>query len=261
MRAIIIIIIGFTAGMLSGLLGIGGGIILVPAMVYLLGMSQHRAHGTSLAVISLIALASSILYGKSGNVDWTIAIVLAVGGVMGALVGARLCSRTGAPQLRKFFGLLMAVVAVSMLFDAADALFAGGRFQLPALALPTIGFWGILLVLGIGVATGILSGLLGVGGGVIMIPAMILLLGLSQKLAQGISLAVIVPVSISGTLIHFKQGNIRFDVWKWLTIGGVLGGVVGVHVAIGLDDMILRGIFGILFLVVAILTLRGGSSD
>ena len=72
---------------------------------------------------------------------------------------------------------------------------------------------GGLAVIGVGVLTGILSGLMGVGGGIIMIPAMIYLMGLTQKLAQGISLAVIIPVSISGALIHAKHGNVRTDVW------------------------------------------------
>ena len=241
---------------MSGLLGIGGGIVLVPAMVLLLGMSQHQAHGTSLAVISFVVLLSAAFYGLHGQVDWVVAMELAIGGVVGAAIGARLACLSSARQLRKYFGLFLIAIAVRMLFDVISSLSAGGSVELSQHALTTTGLWRLPLVLGIGLATGILSGLLGIGGGVLIIPAMILLLGMPQKLAQGISLAVIIPVAVSGAVIHYRNGNVRLDNLKWLAISGVLGGLAGARIAIGLDPLVLRCLFASLLVVLSVLMLR-----
>lgn len=254
LRAISIIIIGFATGALSGLLGIGGGIILVPAMVYLLGINQHAAHGTSLAVISFVVLLSALYYGSHGQVDWIIALWLAGGGVIGAAIGARLCSLLSGGRLRQYFAIFLMLVAVRMVYDLLDP---NGAY-LPGVEMPSAGVLGTLLILSIGVLTGVLSGLFGVGGGVIIVPAMVLLLGMSQHAAQGISLAVIIPVSVSGALIHFRYGNLRMEIWKWLTIGGVVGGLVGARIALGLDPLLLRGLFGVLLIVLAYMMFRRG---
>lgn len=249
---------GLATGILSGLLGVGGGFVLVPMMVYLLGMNQHRAHGTSLAVISMVVLFSAIFYSRHGQVDWLVAIELAIGGVIGAALGARICILISARRLRRFFGFLMMLVGLRMLYGAASAAYIVS----PVIAghvLAPHEFWGASAVLGIGLFTGILSGIFGIGGGIIMIPAMVLLFGFSQKMAQGISLAVIIPVSISGALIHNRQGNVRWDTAFWLGLGGILGGLIGARLAVlQISDLALRGMFGVLTLVVGILMARRG---
>ncbi|MHB1189987.1 MAG: TSUP family transporter, partial [Armatimonadota bacterium] len=106
---------------------------------------------------------------------------------------------------------------------------------------------GVTLV--VGVLAGVLSGLLGVGGGIILVPAMVLLLGVPQKLAQGISLTVILPISLSGADMHARHGNVSFPVGFWLGIGGVAGGLFGAQLAIGMAEAVLTGLFGLLMLV------------
>ena len=137
-----------------------------------------------------------------------------------------------------------------MIWDVASS--ASGGAPVNGHAVSAHGF-GAVAVLGLGLLTGILSGLMGVGGGIIMVPALVYLMGLSQKMAQGISLAVIIPVSISGTLIHSKQGNVRADVWYWLVIGGVAGGLLGAHLAILLSGEVLRAIFGTLMAILGVM--------
>lgn len=107
---------GLLAGILSGLLGIGGGIVLVPMMVSLLGFAQHNAHATSLAVIVPTAIMSSIVYGIHGNINIVLATILAVGSVIGASIGAKLMKKISAPQLKRIFGILLLVVGVRMLW-------------------------------------------------------------------------------------------------------------------------------------------------
>ena len=232
--------------------------MLVPAMVYLLGMNQHRAHGTSLAVIGAVVLFSAIFYSKHGLVDWTIAIELMVGGVVGAAIGARICNLLSAGRLKKYFGIFLAVVGIRMLYGAfmSYAHAAGPHAAAHhALAADTIG--GGAAVVGIGLITGIFSGLFGIGGGLIMVPTLVLLVGFTQKLAQGISLAVIIPVSVSGAAIHNAHGNVNWNVAFWLAFGGVMGGLLGAHLAVvEVGELALKGMFGTLMLVTGMLMFR-----
>lgn len=242
----IILIIGFFISILSGLLGIGGGSIMVPVMVYLIGIEQHKAHGTSLAVMSPVALFTAIYYANHGHMDWIVALELTIGGVVGAGFGANLCTKLSAQNLRKIFGIVLLLVGIKMLFDAFGS--STSVHETRMIFEPTL-LIGIAAIILIGVLTGILSGLLGVGGGIVMVPAMVILLGISQKMAQGISLAVIIPVSISGAMMHAKNGNVDFSTGIWLAIGGILGALLGAHIAIGLNPNYLCRAFGILMIV------------
>jgi uncharacterized protein len=109
------ILIGLATGFLSGLMGVGGGIIAVPAMVAFLHVTQHKAHGTSLAMMVLTASASAIAYSTRGQVDVGLSITLAVGTVVGAYLGARVMSRVPAHQLRLIFGIFILLVGLKMI--------------------------------------------------------------------------------------------------------------------------------------------------
>ena len=111
---------------------------------------------------------------------------------------------------------------------------------------------GWLIALAVGLFTGIVSGLMGIGGGNIMVPASTILLGLTQHLAQGVSLIVIVPTAISGAWSHFKRGNVALRVAMLLAPGAALGGLIGASVAQGLDKDTLRTVFGLLLFYFAL---------
>jgi uncharacterized protein len=107
--------IGIAAGLMSGLLGVGGGIVIVPLMVAFGGLSQHEAHATSLAAIVPIAAVASARFGAEGRVDWALAGLLAVGTLVGAPVGAWLLARMGEGLLKLLLGAVMLIVAVQLL--------------------------------------------------------------------------------------------------------------------------------------------------
>jgi uncharacterized protein len=107
--------IGLGAGILSGLFGVGGGIIMVPAMVLLAAVAQHRASATSLAAIVPIALVGAFIFGRADSVDVPAAVVLTAGSLIGVQVGTRLMARMGADRLRIGFALFMIAIAISML--------------------------------------------------------------------------------------------------------------------------------------------------
>jgi uncharacterized protein len=237
--------IGLVAGIFSALLGVGGGLLMVPAMVYMLRVRQHRAHGTSLVVILPTAIAGVSQYARERHIDWRIAFLLAIGGVFGAMIGARLAAALRASALKRAFGLFVVVTGMSMIIHALRGGWGGADR-----ALIGAGAWGVIVL--VGVVAGIVSGLLGVGGGIIMVPAVVYLLGLDQHTAQGISLAVIIPVAISGALIHYRKGNVISTLVPPLALGATLGAYVTAHWVALIPGENLRLLFGIFLVVVGV---------
>jgi uncharacterized protein len=114
---IIVILIGIAAGMLSGLVGIGGGLVIVPALVYFLGFSQHTAQGTSLALILLpVGIFAVMFYYKQGHVDVKIVWLLAVGFIIGSALGSKVALSLPQETVKKIFAILMILIAIKMLF-------------------------------------------------------------------------------------------------------------------------------------------------
>ena len=240
-RTVRLLAIGALTGLAGGLLGVGGGFVMVPAMVYLLKTPQREANGTSLAVIVPIAIVGATILGGGHQVDVEVGIALAIGAVGGAVLGARLTRRISDIGLRRAFGIV--AVAAGILMIADSALLAVGGVHVAAGLHPTgISLW--VIGLAVGAVAGVLSGLLGIGGGAVMVPAMTLLMGLTQHMAQGTSLLVIIPTAISGSVTHFRMGNIRLQTAAWLSAGGVVGAVAGAFLALASPDAILRLLFG-----------------
>jgi uncharacterized membrane protein YfcA len=109
-------LIGVSTGIINGLLGIGGGTILIPAMVFLLGEEQHTAHGTSLTIILPTAIVSVLVYQANSHINWGLALKIAASGMFGGYLGARLMEHIPAPHLRKLFGLFMVTAGLRMVF-------------------------------------------------------------------------------------------------------------------------------------------------
>jgi hypothetical protein len=117
-NVILYLLLGLFAGIISGLIGIGGGIIIVPALIYLFGLTQHQAQGTTLALlIPPIGLLAAWTYYKHGYVNLTIAIFVCLGFVIGGLVGAKLAVGLSNEILRKVFGFVLLLVALYMIFE------------------------------------------------------------------------------------------------------------------------------------------------
>ena len=115
-----LIVIGLLGGMLSGMFGIGGGVLMVPLMVFLLSFSQHQAQGTSLAVLSFpVAFIAAYNYYKSGEnvVDWKFALIIAVSFILGGYLGSKLAISINQTTLRKLFSVLLLIAAVKMFFS------------------------------------------------------------------------------------------------------------------------------------------------
>ena len=216
-----VVAIGVGAGLLSGMFGVGGGILVVPALVLMLKFDQRLANGTSLGAVLPISVASLVTYWSHDNVDWIMAAWLVVGALGGAVLGTRWIHVLP----RRVLGYLFAVM---------------------------------LLV------TGTLAGLLGIGGGVVMVPAMIVFFSELNVVAKGTSVAVIIPTAIMGTWRNWKADNIDLRVATIVGSGGIVSAVVGGVIADRMSQDLSNILFASLVLVVAtrmIFDLRRDTSD
>lgn len=236
--------IGVAAGLLGGFFGVGGGIIVVPLLIWA-GMGRHRAHATSLASFIIIATAGAISFGVSGAVDLGFGVAIGMGGIIGSVIGASVMHRMSTRTLTLVFGLVLLVAGVRMV-SGADPLPGTSSFD-------SLGQ--LMIAIGIGLVSGIFAGLAGIGGGVVIVPASVLLLGLDQHVSQGTSLAAIVLTAISGTVVNLR--NRRVDLGDSLVIGlgGVGGSLVGTRLALGVEGQTLSLAFGVLVLFIAARTL------
>lgn len=189
--------VGLAAGLLSGIFGVGGGTVIVPMLVLLLRFDQRLAAGTSLAAIVPTATVGVISYAVHGSVAWIPALILAAGAVVGAQIGAWLLARIPQNALRWGFVAFLAVVIV-MLFVVVPAR--------DAELVLTVG--SVIGLVALGLFTGIMAGLLGVGGGVIVVPALMFLFGTSDLIAKGTSLLMMIPTAVSGTVGNLRHGNV-----------------------------------------------------
>lgn len=224
--------IGLAAGTFGGMLGIGGGILMIPLLTGLLKLAQRQAHGTSLVALVFTGLSGAAAYAVQGNVAYWAAAALALAAMATARRGARFAHALPEATLRRWFGVFLLVFAALLM--AKPWLPSAGQHPL----------WvKMILLLFTGVVTGFLSGMMGVGGGVVMIPAMVLLAGFDQHTAQGTSLLVMVPVGIAGAWTHHKMGNVVKGCLPGLIPGILLGAFLGSLAANRVEEAPLRFVF------------------
>lgn len=243
-------VVGVLAGITSGLFGVGGGVVIVPGLVMVAAFGQRLAHGTSLTAIVPIALAGAIGYATAGEVDLVAALPLAAGALVGAPIGVALLGRVSPLRLRLGFAVLLLATAVRLVFET-EATGAGRSAIDVAEAL------GYAVT---GLASGALAGLMGVGGGVIIVPLLTIVFGFPLVLAKGTSLAVIVPTAVVGTVRNARQGTT--DVRAGIVVGaaGVITAAVASQVSIGLDPRLSAWLFAGMLVVVAV-RLFGAAQD
>jgi uncharacterized membrane protein YfcA len=240
-RIAVLVAIGLAGGILSGTFGVGGGIVLVPLLVNFAGLDQRRAAATSLLAILPTSIAGSVTYLAHGQVDLLAAAVIAVGAIAGSILGGNLLKRIPLAWLRWLFIALLVVVAVRMAFiepERSNPL----EFSLPV----------ALVYLAIGLVMGIASGLFGIGGGVIAVPSLVALLGISDLVAKGTSLLVMIPTSISGTITNSR--NRLVDVRTGLIVGvaASAASVLGAFIALALPPRPSSILFAVLLLAIAV---------
>ena len=238
-RALILMGFGVGAGLLSGLFGLGGGIIIVPGLMFAFKMDQRLAHGTSLGGVFLISCASFVTYWSHDEVDWHVVLWLALGSVCGSLIGARLLATLSKRTLTISFIAVLVIAGVRMFFKIDSS----GTMVINA---PTAA-WLIL----IGVIVGAIAGMLGIGGGLMTVPILVVLFHVSPALAKGTSLAVVIPTAFSGTLQNFRNKNADLAAAGIVSVTGICSAIGGSWLATRMDDVISNFLFAVLLIVIA----------
>jgi len=238
------VLLGLAAGIFGGMFGVGGGLVMVPGMVLVMSMPQHRAHATSVAAIVASAGAAVVPLALDGKVHGDAAALILIGGVTGAFFGARFIARIPEVWLARAFVVIVLVAAIRMALQGgdADAVAAGSQ---------TIDILDGLGFAAIGLAAGTLAAMLGIGGGVVFVPALVTLFGFAQHEAQATSLAVIVPTTAVATWVHSRAGRVDWPRALALGAGGLAGGAIGAWSALAIDGLILQRSFAAILLFVA----------
>ena len=237
-----LVLVGAAGGLLSGAFGVGGGILMVPLLILFANMDQRRASATSLAAIVPAALAGSLTYLANGEIDLLAALFVAIGGIVGSWIGAWLLRRLSLGWLRWLFVALLIAVAVRMVVVVP----VRSDRMLELDVLPILG------MIALGLVIGVASGLFGIGGGVIMVPAFIAFFGMSDLVAKGTSLAVMIPTAVSGSIANTRAGLVDLRVALVVGLAATVASFGGVAIAFLLSPEWSAWLFAALMVVAAV---------
>jgi len=237
-----LLVLGIIAGFCSASLGIGGGVIIVPALMLLFDYEIKKTIGTSLATIVSAALVGVVTHYiiKSGNIKFLIVLFVVMGSIVGSRFGAKLMVKMSSKILRRSFALLLLFVGLKLT----------GIVNIPTEPISNINIYPLLIILGL--IVGSASALFGIGGGVIMVPALNLFFGLSMHEAIATSLTVILPTTFAGAMFHKKFNSINTEAIKFLMPTSLVGAFFGAIVANRLPSVTLKAIFGIFMILCSI---------
>lgn len=256
MSASILILIGFIAGIFAGLFGIGGGIVMVPALVLFAGFPLVKATGTSLAAIMLpVGILGVIAYYRARILDLRAAAFLSTGLLISVIVGAWLAHTLPAEVMRKLYALFCLYVSWTFIKPLEKLKKFRGESYLPEPEpdennLPHPHF---LALIAIGLLAGVMAGMFGIGGGNIIVPFLVLFLHYPPKRAIATSLAALLPpIGLPGVIYYYKAGTLDIRMAALLAIGLLLGTVFGAKINIQLPTAKVKLLYGFFLIFVAI---------
>ncbi len=241
----------------GSIVGAGGGFLIVPALLLAGVATPEQAAGTSLVAVLANAASGSIAAAGQRRIDVRMGLVMAAASVPGALSGAYLTRWLSGPAFEVVFGGVLAAVGVWMVVGAGKTSSVRSPKQAPSPEqAPSAGLIGPALL---GAGVGVLSSALGIGGGVIMVPVLITLLGVPPLVAAATSQLVLVPTALLGALSHAALGHVQLELAIVLAVGAVIGGQLGTRIAPRLrsSTTLVRLLSGALLLTGLRLVLRG----
>lgn len=217
------IVIGVVAGLFSGFFGVGGGIIMVPLLMLVFRMDQRKASITSLVAIIPTAMSAAITFVASGNVPWDqvgFGLILAVGSTITAPLGSWALRTWKVTVVRWIFIGVLVAAAISVFLTFPDR---GIHLEWTALS--------VIALIALGAVMGFVAGLLGVGGGIIVVPALIVGFGVSDLTAKALSLIAMVPAAVSGTVGSARAGAVDWRSGIGVGVAAAVSSPVGVWLA------------------------------
>ena len=258
MWELVLPIIGFFIGVVSAMTGLGGGIFVVPLLTLFFSFAPANAIGTSLTTILFTAAAATANYSRQKCIYYKAGLILALATVPGAVLGAFLTSVIAARTLGLIFGFFLIFVAVRMLNEGNFFRNRGSAEKQSAVALagserelfasrPKFAA-GVVLSFFAGFA----SGLLGVGGGLLLVPIMMLVMDMRMHVVVATSMFTMIVTSAAGIAQHYALGNINFEYALLIAAGSVLGAQLGAYASKRLSSKNLRRIFAVILIIVSL---------
>lgn len=238
------LVLGFGIGGSLGLLGGGGSILTVPALVYLVGQTPQVAVTTSLAIVGANSVLGAFFHRSQGTLNWRVAVVFGGTGMVFSYFAAGLSKRFSPDALMVAFALLMLTVGI-LLIQQKSVLMRSHRMD-------ELKLWKVFVA---GASVGLLTGILGVGGGFLIVPALVMLVGLPMHHAVGTSLVVIAMNSLAGFLGHLDGVAIDLPLVSVFIGAGIAGTYVGARLGRRLDAILLRKAFAVFVIGLAVFLL------
>jgi len=247
------LIVGMLAGVMSGLFGIGGGIVMVPTLVAVFGMDLLDANATSLAAMLLpVGIFGVINYYKAGYIDLRNALCISLGLLGGSFFGAELAVSVNESLLSKLYAGILLYVAVGYLDIPArlSRKVKGTTEQTPGYDSVSHVFWKYLLL---GLCAGVFAGLFGKGGGLVIVPLLIRFFRYDAKAASATSLAALqLPVGLPSVIVYAHEGHFNFVFAGLMAFGILLGAFFGSKLALNLSTKIFKKVYAVFLLGVAV---------
>jgi uncharacterized membrane protein YfcA len=252
-QTIAAILSGALSGFVLGLIGGGGSVLATPLLLYVVGVaSPHVALGTGALAVSANAYANLVGHARKGHVQWRCAAVFSLVGIVGATIGSTIGKAINGNALLFLFGLVMVLVGALML--RPRKITPGGH--------PPITQTACIRTAAAALATGAASGFFGIGGGFLIVPALIFATGMATINAVGTSLVAVGTFGLATAINYAASGLIDWKTAAEFLAGGILGGVLGMLLATRLSaqkDTLNRVFAAIIFVVAAYVLYRSGS--
>ncbi len=249
---IINLLIGLIAGVMAGMFGIGGGVVIVPALILLSGFSIVTANGTSLAALLLpVGILAVISYYKAGLIDIKVSGLVAFGLIIGVIIGSHIALNIPLTSLKFIYGLFLLYVSWNFMKPVELWRKYIRKEEIKPEEKKEISHTDYKLYFFplVGVVAGVLSGLFGIGGGLVIVPVLIAFLGMDTKRAVGTSLgALLLPVTLPGVLIYYNAGQLNVSYAVMVASGLVLGALIGAKITISLPSLTVKRIYSLFLL-------------
>jgi uncharacterized membrane protein YfcA len=248
MLYVVLMIVGTVAGFASGMFGIGGGVIIVPALTVIVGFPLLEATGTSLTALLLpVSVFAVIAYYRAGHLRWRVVAPVALGLLIGAIGGANVALNLPTATLKGLYGIFL--LYMSWRFIEPRKLireYQNRKTPAPPVQPEAELHASPYLLLGVGLLAGVFSGMFGIGGGVVIVPILMALLRFDQKVAVGTSLgALMLPVSIGAVVRYYQAGQLDIIIAAAVAVGLVLGAFLGAKTALSLPTVTVKRIYGV----------------
>jgi uncharacterized membrane protein YfcA len=247
---IILAAVGLAAGTLGSMLGVGGGIIMVPALTFL-NLSPTQAASTSLIAVMSTSISSTIEYSRQKRIDYTLGLEMAACAIPGGVFGAVLSEYLLEDTFKLYFGILLILTGVYILYK--NSLLKDHRVKKHSLPLR-------VAVFAASFGAGIISSLFGVGGGIIFVPAMLLVLGLTMHRAAPTSQLTLMMTAVAGVFTHSALGHPDYLQAVVLSAGAFVGAQIGARLSRMTKEMLLQRLLAVILMTIAILFIFDGAN-